>query len=104
MLDLALLKAEIECGLYKKPIEEIAKTIHYEPLPGEVRAVVIAAWSRGGLLPREDVEMMVSPRFEVTAMSEAEARSTHHTPTAKIRLPTANAMREHINRMWVLRK
>jgi hypothetical protein len=34
MLDLALLKAEIECGLYKKPIEEIAKSFSYEPLPG----------------------------------------------------------------------
>ena len=34
----------------KKPITELAKEVHYEPLPGEVRAVVIAAWQRGGLL------------------------------------------------------
>jgi hypothetical protein len=60
MLDIAVLHAEIANGLYKKPIEEIAKTIHYEPLPGEVRAVVIAAWQRGGLLPKAAVEEMVA--------------------------------------------
>lgn len=61
MLDLALLKAEIECGLYKKPIELLAKEVHYEPLAPEVRAVVIAAWTRGGLLPAPVVEGMVPP-------------------------------------------
>jgi hypothetical protein len=51
-LDLALLKAEIECRIYKRPIEDIAKDFPYEPLQGEVRAVIIAAWQRGGMLPR----------------------------------------------------
>jgi hypothetical protein len=51
LLDLALLKAEMECGMYIKPIEEIAKTYAYEPVPSEVRAVIIAAWQRRGLLP-----------------------------------------------------
>lgn len=59
MLDLAILKAEIETGMYKKPIDAIAKEFQYEPLSGDVRAVVIAAWSRGGLLPRAAIERLV---------------------------------------------
>jgi hypothetical protein len=59
MLDLALLNAEIANGMCKKPVEALAKEIHYEPLPGEVRAVVIAVWQRGGLLPKGLVEGMV---------------------------------------------
>ena len=55
----ALLKAEIETGMFKKPVEVLAKEIHCEPLPPEVRAVVIAASSRGGLLPAPVVEKMV---------------------------------------------
>jgi hypothetical protein len=51
MLDLALLKAEIETGTYKKPIKALAADIRYEPLPGEIRAVIIA-WQRGGLPPK----------------------------------------------------
>ena len=39
MLDLAVLNAEIETGMYKKPIEVIAKEIPYEPLPSELPAV-----------------------------------------------------------------
>jgi hypothetical protein len=58
-LDLALLKAEIECGIYKRPIEDIAKDFRYDPLPGEVRAVIVAAWQRGGMLPMATVEQMV---------------------------------------------
>ena len=46
-MDLAILKAEIDNGLYKKPIEVLAKEFQYGPLPGEVRAVIIAAWRRG---------------------------------------------------------
>jgi hypothetical protein len=46
-------------GMYKKPIDALAKEIHYEPLPGEVRAVIIAAWTRGGLLPRAAIEKMM---------------------------------------------
>jgi hypothetical protein len=59
MLDLALFKAELETGMFKKPPEELGKEIHYEPLPGEIRAVVIAAWARGGLLPRATVDRMI---------------------------------------------
>ena len=35
--------------MYKKPVEMIAREIHYEPLPDEMRAVIIASWKRGGL-------------------------------------------------------
>jgi hypothetical protein len=51
MMDLALLNAEIANGMDKKPIEAIAKEIHYQPLPDEIRAVIIASWKRGGMLP-----------------------------------------------------
>jgi hypothetical protein len=63
MLDLAILNAEAAAGMYKKPIEAMAKEIHYEPLPGEVRAVVIAAWQRGGLLPASVVANIVPERL-----------------------------------------
>jgi len=59
MMDLALLSAEITNGMYKKPIEVMAKEFRYDPLPNEVRIAVIAAWSRGGLLPRAAIEQMV---------------------------------------------
>jgi hypothetical protein len=58
-MDLAILKAEIENGLYKRPIEVLQKEFQYEPLPPEVRVVIIAAWTRGGLLPRAAIEQMV---------------------------------------------
>jgi hypothetical protein len=59
MMDLAILQAEAAAGMYKKPVEEIARTIHYEPLPQEVRTVVIAAWERGGLLPARIIKDMI---------------------------------------------
>jgi hypothetical protein len=60
MLDLAVLNAEIANGIYRKSPEELAKsTIHYEPLAPEVREVIIAAWMRGGMLPKPTVELMV---------------------------------------------
>lgn len=66
MLDLAILNAEAAAGMYKKPIEEFAKAVHYEPVPGELRPVIIAAWSRGGLLPRAAIEQMVPERTTTT--------------------------------------
>jgi hypothetical protein len=61
MLDLAILQAEAAAGLYKRPIEEMVRTIHYEPVPPEIRAVIIAAWSRGGFeLPKATAEGMIS--------------------------------------------
>jgi hypothetical protein len=59
MLDLALFKAELETGMFKKPVDEMAKAFQYEPLDAEVRAVVVAAWQRGGLLPKATIERMI---------------------------------------------
>ena len=71
MMDLALLQAEAAAGLYKKPIEVLAREIHYEPLPGEVRIAVIAAWKRGGMLPAAVVEEMVPAAQDVSSLSLA---------------------------------
>jgi hypothetical protein len=62
MMDLALLSAEIANGMYKKPIEQLAKEIRYDPLPDEVRAVIIASWKRGGLLPQAAIKEMISAK------------------------------------------
>jgi hypothetical protein len=62
MMDLALLSAEITNGMYRKPIDVIAREFQYDPLPAEVRAVVIAAWTRGGLLPATAIDKMVPER------------------------------------------
>jgi len=40
----------------------IAKEFQYEPLLGEVRAVIVAAWRRGGMLPAAMIEEMVPKR------------------------------------------
>jgi hypothetical protein len=63
MMDLALLSAEIANGMYRKPIDIIAKEFRYDPLPDEIRTVVIAAWSRGGLLPKVAIEQMVPAKI-----------------------------------------
>ena len=59
MLDMALLKAEIDCDMYKKPIEVLAKEIHYDPLAPEVRTVIIQSWRNFGMLPAATIEEMV---------------------------------------------
>ena len=48
LLDLALLKAEIECGMCKKPIEVLAREVHYEPLPLEACALLLLQRGRAG--------------------------------------------------------
>jgi hypothetical protein len=62
MLDQAILSAEAAAGMYKKPIEVIAKEFRYDPLPDEIRTVIIAAWTLGGMLPNATIEEMV-PRL-----------------------------------------
>jgi hypothetical protein len=59
MLDLAVLNAEAAAGMFKKPVDQLVKEFQYEPLPSDVRAVIIAAWSRGGLLPPAAITAMV---------------------------------------------
>lgn len=72
MLDIALLNAEIANGMYKKPIEALAKEIRYDPLPDEVRTVIIASWKRGGLLPAAIIEQMV-PAISESAITQIES-------------------------------
>jgi hypothetical protein len=62
MLDLAILNAEAAAGMYKKPIEVLAKEVHYEPVPPEIRVAIIAAWTRGSALPPAAIEAMVPER------------------------------------------
>lgn len=59
MMDLAVLSTEMTAGIYKRPIADIAKAFHCEPLPPEVREVIAAAWQRGGLLPAATVDRIV---------------------------------------------
>jgi hypothetical protein len=59
MLDLAVLNAEAAAGMFKKPVDQLVKEFQYEPLPSDVRAVIVAAWSRGGLLPAAAIQQMV---------------------------------------------
>jgi hypothetical protein len=61
MMDLAILQAEAAAGLFKKPIEMIAREFQYEPLPPEIRVMVIAGWRKAGLLPAATIEEMVPP-------------------------------------------
>jgi hypothetical protein len=59
MLDFTLLKAEIETGMYKKPVEPLVREIRYDPLPDDVHVVVIQSWKNFGLLPPAAIEQMV---------------------------------------------
>jgi hypothetical protein len=86
MLDLALLKAEIETGMFKKPIEALAREFHYDPLPPEMRMVVIAAWQRGGMLPKATVERMV-PALGSNAVSTAGSTSSSQMNSSASRAP-----------------
>jgi hypothetical protein len=68
MMDLALLSAEIANGMYKKPIEAIVKEYRYDPLPDEVRAVIIASWKRGGFLPEKAIEQLIPKQSEILSV------------------------------------
>jgi hypothetical protein len=59
MTDLALLNAEIANGMYKKLVEALAKEIRNDPLPEDVRIVVIQSWRNLGLLPEAIIQEMV---------------------------------------------
>ena len=76
MMDLALLAAEAAAGMYKKPISEIAREFQYEPLPPEVRMVIIAAWKRGGMLPAAAIEEMVPSLSQVMAELPPQSAGT----------------------------
>jgi hypothetical protein len=72
MLDLAILNAEAAAGMYKKPVEALAREFRYDPLPPEVRAVVVAAWIRGDMLPKATVEAMVPIASQAAASPSHE--------------------------------
>jgi hypothetical protein len=57
MMDLAILSAEAAAGMYKKPVEMLAREFRYDPLPPDVRAVVVRARICG--VAEGDVESMV---------------------------------------------
>jgi hypothetical protein len=78
MMDLALLAAEIANGMYKKPIEMIAKEFRYDPLPDDVRTVIIASWKRGGMLPAAVVEEMVPAMQDVPSQPSDAQTAPHH--------------------------
>jgi hypothetical protein len=58
-------KAEIETGMYKKPIEAVAREVRYDRLPAEARTVVIQSWKNFGLLPPGFIEQMVLETISV---------------------------------------
>ena len=69
-MDLALLQAEAAAGICKKPTEELAKQIQYEPV--EIRVAVIAGWRKAGLLPAAVIEDLV-PQVSTTPTHIGEA-------------------------------
>jgi hypothetical protein len=56
MLDMALLKAEIDCGMYKKPLDAVTMEVRYQPLPPEVRMVIVNSLRNFDLLPSQMIE------------------------------------------------
>lgn len=60
MLDLALLNAEISAGMYRTA-EEAAGQLRYAPMPEEKRTVVVQAFIGWGMIPKEQVEVIVGP-------------------------------------------
>lgn len=58
-LDIAMLKLEIDNGIYEAPLEIQTANFRYEPLPPEVAQAMIESWRRGGLLTEEKIRAMV---------------------------------------------
>lgn len=71
MLELALMQAEITNGFYKQPMDAIVREFRYDPLPPEVRGIVVAAWIRGNMVPREAIESMVPAQLRGGTTSDA---------------------------------
>ena len=64
MLDLALINAEMADGMYKKPVEVLAKEIPYEPLPPNMREAIMRPCRNFDMLPPATVEQMVPARLD----------------------------------------
>jgi hypothetical protein len=80
IMDLAILQAEAAAGMYKKPLEVLAREVRYEPFPIEVRAVVIAAWQRGGLLSSATVKATAPQTNQGASEPHAVIRPAILTP------------------------
>jgi hypothetical protein len=67
-------KAEDEkLGAEIKALEVLAREVRYDPLPRETRMIVIAAWERGGLLPRSAIEQMVPAKSSHALLGTSSA-------------------------------
>jgi hypothetical protein len=69
--------AEAAAGMYKKPIELLAKEVHYGPLPQEIRVAIIAAWRRGSALPQATIEEMVPAQWNPEPTKTLETRPSN---------------------------
>ena len=58
MVDLA--QCGVASNMCKKPYEPILREMHYDPLPEDVRLVLIQSWKNFGMLPPGAVEKMVT--------------------------------------------
>jgi hypothetical protein len=65
-------KVKAAAGMSKKPVELLTKEFRYDPLPDDVRAMIIASWTRGGLLPRAAIERMVPSAQDVSVIANAQ--------------------------------
>ena len=52
-------KLSLETGMIKKPVQQVTREIHYDPLADDVRTLITVAWSHRGLMRRATVETMV---------------------------------------------
>jgi hypothetical protein len=76
MLDLAVFKADLETGMFKKPDEVMAKEFQYDPLPPEVRITVTEAWVRGGMVPKALIEQMIPAIGSTLKIADHQAEQT----------------------------
>lgn len=68
-LDLAILNAELDAGLYRKDAETIKEELRYKPLPGEIREQIVLTYRRWGRLPMLEVEEIVGPSTHALAVA-----------------------------------
>jgi hypothetical protein len=46
----------------------LKREFQYEPLPDEVRAIIMASWKRGAMLPPETIEQMVPAMLDAQSL------------------------------------
>lgn len=60
-LDLAILNAELDAGLYRKNEKEIKEELRYKPLPPEMREQIVIVYRKWGRLPEPVVQEIIGP-------------------------------------------